>query len=275
MTHQEDALAQAYNQALSLEKQNDAEAAAKLYSKCLELDPLDMCGASIRLAALGLGKAPDKAPDAYVATLFDQHADDFDDILTGNLEYAVPMQAAQLLEAKAPGPYKKMLDLGCGTGLSGMMLQGICDVAIGVDISENMIDKSDERACYDALYINEAVHFLQEWAKGKGPDYQPFDLIVATDVLPYIGALEPLFDGIKQNAIKNAVLVFSSETLSNDVLAGRNWCITPNQRFAHSKKYLQSMCERAGFTNTVCFDEITVRLEQGTPIPGYLIIAST
>lgn len=268
-----DELAKAYNEALELEKSGDFAQAKILYHKCLELDPSDICGASIRLASMGATPSPDKAPDAYVATLFDQHADDFDDILTGSLGYAVPMQVANLLNHDAPGPYERLLDLGCGTGLSGMMLQEMCDHATGVDLSENMIDKSDERACYDELFVNEAVHFLEEWAKSTDPNHREFDLLVATDVLPYIGALEPLFDGIRSNATANARLVFSSETLPDESMAGASWRVTPNQRFAHSKTYLREMCARAGFSNITHFEDIVVRSEQGQPIPGYLAIA--
>lgn len=267
----EDALATAYNQALAFEKAGDAKKAATLYEKCLALDPTDVCGASVRLASMGLSEAPKKAPDAYVATLFDQHAEDFDDILTGNLGYAVPMQVADILKRDAPGPYARMLDLGCGTGLSGMMLMDICDTSIGVDLSEAMVDKSDERACYDELYINEAVHFLEEWAK---EDREGFDLLVATDVLPYIGALEPLFEGLKANAAAHSTLVFSSETLPDETMKHQDWSITPHQRFAHSADYLKKLCATAGFSNITHFEDITVRHEQGAPIAGYLVIAT-
>ena len=155
--------------------------------------------AAVRMAAMGEGETPASAGDAYVATLFDQHADDFEDILVRQLGYGVPGLIAERLAAVAPGPYERALDLGCGTGLSGMTLGDICDHATGVDISENMVDKSDERAVYDALFVNEVVHFLEEWEKAEGDDYVPFDLIVATDVLPYIGALEPLFAGVAAN----------------------------------------------------------------------------
>lgn len=269
----DDALADAYNNALELEKAGEFTQAVILYQKCLALDPADICGASVRLASMGAAASPQKAPDAYVATLFDQHADDFDDILTGSLGYAVPMQVAEILTRDAPGPYQRLLDLGCGTGLSGMMLQGLCSYAIGVDLSENMVDKSDERACYDELFVNEAVHFLEEWTKSQEPTHLPFDLIVATDVLPYIGALEPLFDGIRANAEPKSRLIFSSETLSNEQMDGKQWRVTPNQRFAHTKTYLQEMCERASFGNITHFEDIIVRSDQGAPIPGYLVIA--
>lgn len=274
MNDEIDALSDAYNNALELEKAGNIDQAAALYRQCLALDPTDMCGASVRLASLGLADAPIKAPDAYVEMLFDQHAEDFDDILTGSLGYAVPMQVAEILNATAPGPYQRMLDLGCGTGLSGMMLQENCIHATGVDISENMVDKADERACYDELYVNEAVHFLEEWAKREDPAQQPFDLLVATDVLPYFGALEPLFKGLAANASDNATIVLSIETMDDDAMQGKDWHITPNHRYAHAAAYLENLCKASGFNNITHFETIVVRSERDMPIPGYLVIAN-
>ncbi|MCR9122468.1 MAG: methyltransferase domain-containing protein [Phyllobacteriaceae bacterium] len=274
MNETTDALADAYNAALAHEKAGETAEAAELYRQCLALDPADRCGAAMRLASIGMGDAPDKAADAYVATLFDQHAEDFDDILTGALGYAVPMQAAQWLTANRPGPYARLLDLGCGTGLAGMMLMELCEHATGVDIAEQMVEKADERAAYDALYVNEAVHFLGEWARSDAPEHAPFDLIVATDVLPYIGALESFFDGIAANAAGKARLVVSAETLPALADGPKDWMVTPHQRFAHSAAYLEAMCARAGFTTIELFEPITVRLEQGAPIPGFLVVAA-
>lgn len=270
-------LSDAYNRALELEKAGSRDEAAALYRTCLEIDPDDRCGASVRLASMQLGDAPEKAPDAYVATLFDQHAEVFDDILTGQLGYAVPMQLAEILAADPDARFGRMLDLGCGTGLSGMTLGPLCDHATGVDISEKMVDQADERAVYDALFVNEAVHFLEEWRKAReldaGQDYAPFDLIVATDVLPYMGALEPLFAGVTANTNPGACFAFSSETMPDEAFAGRPWQVTPNQRFAHSAAYLKKLLDEYGFSRIAAFEPITVRLEQGQPIPGWLIIA--
>lgn len=270
----DDELADAYNAALRHEKAGRPARAADLYRRCLALDPADRCGAVMRLASLGLGEVPSKAPDAYVATLFDQHAERFDDILTGELGYAVPMQIADWLTRNQPGPYDRLLDLGCGTGLCGMMLMELCRHATGVDIAEQMIEQSDARAAYDALYINEAVHFLGQWAASDDADHGPFDLIVAADVLPYLGALEPLFDGIGANAGPSARLVVSAETLPELTASDATWAVTPHQRFAHGRDYLTAMCRRAGFAIIEHVEPITVRMEQGTPIPGFLVVAA-
>ncbi|MBX8827977.1 tetratricopeptide repeat protein, partial [Ochrobactrum sp. SFR4] len=54
----EEALEQAYNEALKLEKSGDFDGAAKAYQKVLEIDPDDHGGAAVRLASMGRGEVP-------------------------------------------------------------------------------------------------------------------------------------------------------------------------------------------------------------------------
>ncbi|MEM0900359.1 MAG: methyltransferase [Pseudomonadota bacterium] len=269
-----DALADAYNTGLHCEKAGDIDGAETAYRKCLELDPTDTCGARIRLASLGRVDPPSAAPAAYVKTLFDQHAEDFDYILTDQLKYAVPMQIAEFLRRRRAQPFQRLLDLGCGTGLVGLMLGDMVEQAIGVDLSDQILDKADERAVYDELFENEAVHFLEEYPKAGSFGPHAFDLIVAADVFPYIGDLKPFFDAVQKNAGERAVLAVSCETLPATAFGSRGWSITAHQRYAHHEQYLRNLMENAGFVDTLLFETIQVRLEQGRPIPGYLAIAA-
>lgn len=138
----EEALAEAYNNALALEKAGKVEEAVKAYEAVLALDPEDHGGAAVRIAAMGRGETPTKAPDAYVETLFDQHAEAFEDILVEQLGYAVPVMVRQRLQALELGPFKRMLDLGCGTGLTGGTLRDMVEDITGLDISENKIGRA-------------------------------------------------------------------------------------------------------------------------------------
>src|SRR6056297_779952 len=82
--------------------------------RTLALDPEDRGGVAIRLAALGLAPDPETVPPAYVATLFDQTAERFDDILVEQLGYAVPLMLRDLLERHGVPRAGRLLDLGCG-----------------------------------------------------------------------------------------------------------------------------------------------------------------
>ncbi len=262
----EDALAEAYNRALALEKAGDIDAAVKAYEEVLAIDPEDHGGASVRIASLGRGEAPPKAPDAYVETLFDQHAEAFEDILVEQLGYAVPAMVRQRLQALELGPFKRMLDLGCGTGLTGGTLRDMVDDITGIDISENMVEIAHEKDLYETLYVAEVEDFLED------NDDDAFDLITATDVLPYLGALEPLFFGAAENMVAGGLFIFSSETLPEDVLAGRTYMVGPHQRFAHSETYIRERLASTGF-EIVEISEINVRMQDGNPSPGHLVIA--
>tara|TARA_R110002020_G_scaffold34066_26_gene103729 strand:+ start:1749 stop:2561 length:813 start_codon:yes stop_codon:yes gene_type:complete len=262
----DDALAEAYNRALALEKAGEFDAAAKAYADVLSLDPDDHGGASVRLASMKRGDVPVRAPEAYVTTLFDQHADVFDKVLVEDLGYHVPMLLRQRLIELGETSFERMLDLGCGTGLTGGALEDMADDATGIDLAENMVEIAHEKGLYDTLYVADAVDYLDD------NDDDPFDLIAATDVLPYLGELEPLFAAVAKNANPAALFCFSSETLPEAEFEGRSYTVGGFQRFAHTETYVRQALNAAGFT---CIEagDIIVRHEQGLPIAGHLFVA--
>jgi 2-polyprenyl-6-hydroxyphenyl methylase/3-demethylubiquinone-9 3-methyltransferase len=262
----EEALAEAYNRALSLEKAGDIDAAVKAYEEVLAIDPDDHGGAAIRIASMGRGETPVKAPDAYVETLFDQHAEVFEDVLVEQLGYHVPMLVRQRLQDLKLGPFKRMLDLGCGTGLTGGTLRDMVEDITGIDISENMVEVAHEKDLYETLFVAEVEDFLDD------NDEETFDLVTATDVLPYLGALEPLFFGVAENLMPGGIFIFSSETLPAETLADRTYMVGPHQRFAHAESYVRQRLADTGF-ELIEITDINVRMEEGRPTPGHLLVA--
>ncbi|KAA0697635.1 class I SAM-dependent methyltransferase [Neorhizobium sp. P12A] len=262
----EDALAEAYGRALALEKAGDIDAAVKAYEQVLEIDPDDHGGAAVRIASMGRGETPVKAPDAYVETLFDQHAEVFEDVLVEQLGYHVPMLVRQRLQDLKLGPFKRMLDLGCGTGLTGGTLRDMVEDITGIDISENMVEVAHEKDLYETLFVAEVEDFLDD------NDEEAFDLITATDVLPYLGALEPLFFGVAENMTPGGIFVFSSETLPDETLGDRAYMVGPHQRFAHAESYIRQRLTDTGF-ELIEITDINVRMEEGQPTPGHLVVA--
>ncbi|MEP4769854.1 MAG: methyltransferase [Roseibium sp.] len=285
MTHQDDepgdmdpeasveneALAEAYNRGLALQKSGDLKGATEAFREALAIDPDDPGGVSIRLAAIGANEAPDKMPDAYVATLFDQHADVFDDILVDELGYCVPLLLRELLQRLNIGPFDRLLDLGCGTGLTGRALVDCTTHRTGVDLSERIVELAYDREVYEDLYVGEAVEFLKEFEDEDGS--RPlWDFITATDVFPYFGAIDPFLTGAVDRLNPGGYLAFSTETLSEDVLQGRNFMVGAKSRFAQGEAYVRAELERFGF-DILAMDPITVRLEEGEPVPGHLVMA--
>ncbi len=263
----EEKLAEAYNRALALEKAGELDAAADAYREVLSLDPADRGGASVRLASIGCGKSPTRAPEAYVETLFDQHAEVFDNVLVEQLGYAVPVQLRQLLADLEMGPFDRVLDLGCGTGLTGSELRNQATHLTGIDISENMVELAYDREVYDELFIGEAMAFL-----AAGEASERWGLIAATDVMPYLGDLDPLISLIADRLDTYGILAFSTETLPDDIMSGQDYLVGPHQRFAHAERYVRELLAVHGFRITA-FNPIVVRHEEGAPIAGHLVVA--
>ncbi|MEM7269187.1 MAG: methyltransferase [Pseudomonadota bacterium] len=258
----DDPLAEAYERGLAHEKAGRAEEAAAAYRQALALDANDPGGVALRLAALGHGAAPDKAPPAYVATLFDQHAEVFDLILVDQLEYGVPMLIRERLQTHALGPFANMLDLGCGTGLAAIAVEDMCERFTGVDLAEGMIEVADEKEIFNDLFIADAVNFL-DGTEGT------YDLIIAADVLPYLGDAAPLFRGVAARLNPGGVFAFSTETRQME----EDWRIIPSHRYAHALPYIERQIAKAGLKMLEAL-EINVREEEGEPSPGHLILAT-
>ena len=261
-----DPLEEAYNRALSLEKAGKLDSAAVAYHQVLELDPLDCGGAQIRLAAIGHGETPLKAPNSYVATLFDQTALAFESILVDTLHYDIPVKVSQQLKKISPSAFKRVLDLGCGTGLSGMYIQNQCQHIIGVDLSEKMINVAYEKECYDELYVAEIVNFL------LNSEHSGWDLIIATDVLPYFGCLEELFNCVSKNSCEGGFFAFSSESLIDSQCKRSSYKVNKSCRFVHSETYILNMLSKNNFT-CVEIQPTIIRKEEGNSVQGNLVFA--
>ncbi|MBD8893094.1 methyltransferase domain-containing protein [Roseibium litorale] len=267
----EDALADAYNRGLELEKSGDLDGAEAAYRQALAIDPSDTGGVTIRLAAMGRAPSPETMPEAYVATLFDQHADVFDDILVDQLGYCVPLMLREKVRDLGIGPFERLLDLGCGTGLTGLAFDDCAAHKTGVDLSERIVELAFDREVYDDLYVGEAVSFLEEFEEDDG-SMPAWDFIAATDVFPYLGAVERMMAGAANRLVQGGYFAFSTETLPEDVLNGRPYIVGRKQRFAQGEGYLRNCLDAAGF-ELLLLEPITVRLEDGDPVPGHLVIA--
>ncbi|WP_306140896.1 methyltransferase [Roseibium sp. MMSF_3412] len=267
----DDALAEAYNRGLELQKSGDFKGAAQAFRQALALDPEDTGGVSIRLAAMGAANSPAKMPDAYVATLFDQHADVFDEILVDELGYCVPLLLRDLLDRLNLPSFDRLLDLGCGTGLTGMSLFDCTAHRTGVDLSEKIVELAFDRGVYDDLYVGEAVDFLKDFEEEDG-QRPVWDLITATDVFPYLGAVEPFLAGAVTRLSPGGYLAFSTETLPDPVMGGQPYMVGPKNRFAQGEGYVRTALASSGF-DILAMEPITVRLEEGDPVPGHLVVA--
>ena len=163
-----------------------------------------------------------------------------------------------LLAGRVPeGSVLNVLDLGCGTGLSGAALRGLARQLTGIDLSPRMLARARERGFYDRLIEGDIVQVL------AGQDAS-FDLVVAADVFVYIGDLEAVLASAGQVLRPGGWLAFSVESLSEG-----EYRLQPTGRYAHAPAYIEALARRHGFER-VAEQEVTLRVEQGRPVAGQL-----
>ena len=227
------------------------------FREAVRLRP-DFAEAAYKLAALSGERPPASAPAEYVAALFDGYAGEYDQHLTSTLQYRVPQALCALLAGRVPeGSVLNVLDLGCGTGLSGAALRGLARQLTGIDLSPRMLARTRERGFYDRLIEGDIVQVL------AGQDAS-FDLVVAADVFVYIGDLEAVLASAGQVLRPGGWLAFSVESLSEG-----EYRLQPTGRYAHAPAYIEALARRHGFER-VAEQEVTLRVEQGRPVAGQL-----
>lgn len=211
--------------------------AAESFRRALEMGVLDEAVIRHFLDAME-GRTPAVAPREYARGLFDEYSERFEEQLTKHLEYKTPVMLREAVDAVC-GPERQFanaVDLGCGTGLSGEAFAGRVGRLTGIDVSPRMIELARAKGgCYTDLRCGDVVEELLA-------SDDRFDLLIAADVLVYLGELAALFAAVRQRATPQAVFTFSTE-LSADA----DFILQPTVRYAHSERYVQLLAERHGF----------------------------
>jgi len=240
--------------------QGEYSRAQELYHRLLNLRP-DHPGALHMLASLN-GTAEATPANEYVRELFDQYSDSFEQSLLEKLEYRVPELLVDLCtrHERATG-YENSVDLGCGTGLAGVVFRPLCSNLVGVDLSEKMVAVAAEKGVYDILSAGDVVRFLLE-------DDREYDLFIAADVLTYMADLEPLFEAVAGRSSADSRFVFSTEHGKNS-----GWQVRPTGRFAHHPEYVAETVSKFG-GKIVRAEEAKLRREGDTWIAGDIYLAA-
>jgi predicted TPR repeat methyltransferase len=216
------------------------------------------------LAALSPQQSVVNAPAAYVQTLFDQYANDFEAHLVGQLGY----QGHRVLLEQLPVPpgtrFERVWDLGCGTGLCGQLIRPHAVHLSGVDLSSAMLDKARALGVYDKLHAQELVDFLKQGA-------ELVDLVLAADVFIYVGHLEAVFEALGSRVRPGGWLAFTVEEAD----PGQAVQLHSTLRFAHALTYLQGLAAQHGW-QWARMHRAPLRLDQANPLMGaYVYLQKT
>lgn len=231
------------------------------------LDPDGRLGCAALIIALESGAGEDLSA-AYVRALFDRYADRFDHDLVGKLGYAAPALLREAVDRLAPAselgaPGLRVLDLGCGTGLAGVAFRPLAAHLAGVDLAPRMIEKARVRALYDELSVGDVVATV-----AAAPE--AWDLLVAADVLVYLGNLTALFEGAAK-ALRPAGRFAATVERLEGKAAGTGYALGPSRRYAHTEAYLRETAAAAGLT-VLLMEPCSPRREKGVGVPGLLFI---
>ena len=82
-----------------------------------------------------------------------------------------------------------ILDIGCGTGGAGAWLKDYARSMVGVDLSEKMVQLARKKMLYQELHVQPLNSYLDGCTS-------TFDLVVAADVLSYVGDLDRTFQQV-------------------------------------------------------------------------------
>lgn len=211
-------------------------------------------------AARGTNTA--QAPPAYVRATFDEFAQQFDHHLTDTLDYHVPELLGGMLRALSPASHTDILDLGCGTGLCGEQLRGLAPRMTGVDLSPKMLELARGRGCYSELVVAEAGQYLAAQPQAS------FDLVVAADVLIYIGDLSRLLREVARVLRARGWFAFSIEQPSR---ACDGYRLEQSGRYAHALAYVRGLAPGSGLEERSCRD-VAIRKHGAQALPGQLLL---
>lgn len=234
----------------------DAEAAFDDY---LKLDPADSMGAAVKLALL-TPEAPAVLPPAYLTRLFDEYAPRFEKALLEKLHYRAPQILRAALDEVAPGQmFGCVFDLGCGTGLAGAALKDRAGWLGGVDLSAAMVKGAADKNIYDQLTVGDMTAALENLDTNC-------DVILAADVLTYVGDLSALFAAVVRRL--NAGGLFAFTVQRHD---GEGFVLGQEHRFSHSRGYIETLASQSAF-KVLKLDTAVSRQEKGVDVPGLVAV---
>jgi predicted TPR repeat methyltransferase len=154
----------------------------------------------------------------------------------------------------------RILDLGCGTGLSGEAFKDLASGGRldGIDLSPGMIEEARRRNIYSDLMVEDFETAL------AAPGLY-YDLIIAGDALIYHGDLLPVLSGAVRRLEPEGFCLFTVEKM-----IGEGWEQTPANRFHHSEAYLRSCAGKSGFAVAEIM-ECALRSESNAAVEGFAV----
>jgi predicted TPR repeat methyltransferase len=244
----------------------DGPGAISAWQNASDADPEDYHGARLQLARLGAGEGTPAMTGAYLRRLFDQQAARFDETLVERLDYRGPAILLDAVRKVAAVPLRigSMLDLGCGTGLSGAAFRPYVDWLVGVDLSPAMVGKAGAKGIYDRLTVSDLRDFLDAQADARAH----YHLVLAADVFVYLNDLAPVAAAAARVLAPGGLFAFSVETHPDDRVV-----LQPTLRYSHGEAHVHIAIAQAGL-KLLRLDQASIRTEGGASVACLVVVAS-
>jgi len=234
--------------------------ASSYFEHTLKIDP-NHSNARYLLSAITGKESPDQSPEEYIKSLFDHYAETFDKHLVNDLGYSVPDTMYKIFTDNArPINTQHLLDLGCGTGLCGERFRTLYDHLTGIDLSELMIKKSNEKKIYDELHSSDISKYLEA-------TFLKYDLTIAADVFIYIGNIAELVKTIYNRQNNGGYFIFSIETSSKH----DTFHLRSTGRYSHNVHYIKKILDDA-YYKIITSTPTIIRNEKGSGINGIIYL---
>ena len=308
--------ASAYSLAIILRDSGDQMASRDMFQRCIEINPMNTAASFQLAALLGNSNVEQCPSDYVADLFDHYAKIGYDTHMVNSLQYKVPNYLWDAYISTSPATPSAeplvIVELGAGTGLVGSRFRaGLSDIFYSTggsdvieftacDLSQEMIlrayeltynfsSKSDEvvidsvtflpeqKEQEDNVYTDVVIAECSEYLQNRAEQgLSSADLILAGDVLVYMGNLEPLFRNVKSSLSLSSHapgrFIFSVEKLSEEVgRANNGFVLQESARFAHTKQYIEATASSTGLSVLSC-TEVALRSDGGNSIDGYIFV---
>ena len=240
------------------------------FRRCLECDPNDSRGVAILLAHLGLADAPERTSPAQLLSLYDVRSRSWD----RESSYYGASLVAQGLRRHADHNRLTMLDIGCGTGLVGVLVRDLASRLDGVDISPAMLEKAETKGVYNRLIEADLASFMAQ-------QIDSYDAILGAATLIHFGDLKALLGIVSECLHAKGLFVFtlfyhedgaSHSDTEVDYAVASHHRLARSGCFKHSASYVERLARQAEFCVLELEKIIHEQDQDSNPVAGILAV---
>jgi predicted TPR repeat methyltransferase len=148
--------------------------------------------------------------------------------------------------------YRRILDLGCGTGLLATHLPSRVERLVGIDLSPAMLAAAERRGRYARLLPGDVMTVIMDLS-------ERFDAVLSSCVLYYIADLRPVFREVARLLDPGGAFVFTVDPSPDGQPVG----VTNPGEYCHSRSHLRALAAEAGLS------EVAIEIVEHRATPGF------